>query len=35
MNKIEKSNFYKLWAGQSIGLIGVQVTTVALPIFAI
>ncbi|XWO13910.1 Transmembrane secretion effector [Candidatus Hepatincola sp. Pdp] len=35
MNKLEKSNFYKLWAGQSIGLVGIQITTVALPIFAI
>ncbi len=28
-------NFYKLWLGQSISLLGTQFTVVALPLFAL
>nr|WP_269670973.1 hypothetical protein [Paenibacillus sp. 481] len=28
-------NFYKLWLGQSISLLGTQFTIVALPLFAL
>lgn len=35
MKKEKYSNFYKLWLGQSISLLGTQFTVVALPLFAI
>lgn len=35
MKEEKKINFYKLWVGQSISLLGIQFTLVALPLFAL
>jgi MFS family permease len=35
MKKEKNFNFYKLWLGQSISLLGTQITVIALPLFAI